>query len=526
MNINKILNKHGIGLYRNKNSVVVEVAEVTYDDTDSNIEYIGTWSASTNANYLNGGSRATNAANSSAKFNFTGTSFKYITKIRSDTITTMDIIIDGTSHNTLLINDSDLYQQIGYSDFSLEDKEHYAEIVFLSGNYGYVDAFTVRGILKPYSVIDAPITSKTYGVKIDTLNSSPGDALTYTDDAIGFTPSLGNNGAFTYGSWEDKFPFNAIKPCLLLNGVVNYYLNPNDYTKKIDGITASDITTGVDGDVMVEFPKIYWKFETVGTDLTIRYSDTKIDDTYKCLAHMRGTAEKDFCYISAYLGNSLASKLRSLSGLTPTTSLTIGAFRTLAQASGSGYDQMAYYQLLMLQVLYIIQFKNRDSQTALGRGNVDSSTLKNTGGSNIKGMYYGETTGKLQNKLYGIEDFYGNLRCWLDGFFNDASRNMLIANQTFNDIGTSYENYGIGASTDVSGFIDTIQGGTETGFTVKTAIGSTTTYYADCGSLTASTVPYFGGHKSDSNPSGIFCVYRAYSATSSSPYIGSRLMFL
>lgn len=244
-----------------------------------------------------------------------------------------------------------------------------------------------------------------YGVKIDTLNSNPSTALTYIDNAVGFTPASGNNGAFSYGSWEDKFPFNQIRPCLYKDGAVNYYLNPNDYTKKLDGST-SDITTGADGDVMVEFPKVYWKFESVGTDLFIRYSPYKVDGGYKCLAHTRGSTEKDKCYISAYLGNDLASKLRSLSGKMPTASKTIGAFRTLAQANGAGYDQMAYYQMLMLQVLFVVMFKNRDSQTALGRGYVDGNSESiATGGTNAKGMFYGEATGKQQIKFCGIEDF-------------------------------------------------------------------------------------------------------------------------
>ena len=267
-------------------------------------------------------------------------------------------------------------------------------------------------VLSAHGIRKTAKKAKIYGVKIDTTNSNPATAVTYTDNAVGLTPATGNNGAFNAGSWADKFPFNLIKPCLYKAGVVNYYLNPNNYAQKIDGVTASDITSGTDGDVMIEFPKIWWKFETIGTDLYVRYSAEKVDSGYKCLAHMRGLfTERATCYISSYLGYSLSSKLRSLSGKTPTATQTIGAFRTLAQANGSGYDQVAYFQLLMLQVLYIVMFKSRDSQTALGRGYVDGNAAAiNTGGTNAKGMFYGETTGKLQNKFCGIEDFYGNLR--------------------------------------------------------------------------------------------------------------------
>lgn len=366
-----------------------------------------------------------------------------------------------------------------------------------------------------------------YGVKINTTNSNPETALTYTDDAIGFTPATGNDGAFDAGSWGNIFPFNAIRPCLYKNGAVNYYLNPDNYAQKEDGVTASDIASGTDGDVMVEFPKIYWKFETIGTDLYVRFSDIKIDDTYKCLAHMRGITEKNYCYISAYLGYSLSSKLRSLSGKTPTGSQTIGAFRTLAQANGTGYDQMAFFQLLMLQVLFTVMFKSRDSQTALGRGYVDGNAAAiATGGTDAKGMFYGETTGKLQNKFCGIEDFWGNRYYWIDGMFSNATRNILIANQTFNNTGAGYTDYGIGAATNIEGYISAIQGETETGFMPKTVAGSLSTYYADYGGLYASCLPRFGGYGADADYAGAFGLDVDRSAADAYPIIGARLLAL
>jgi hypothetical protein len=399
--------------------------------------------------------------------------------------------------------------------------------VNIDGIARHIDSMwtNIDGVLKVIN--STPAVPVIYGVKIDTLNSNPATALTYTDDAVGFTPASGNNGAFNVGSWADKFPFNLIKPCLYNAGAVNYYLNPNNYTQKIDGITASDITTGADGDVMIEFPKLYWKFETIGTDLYIRYSSTKVDASYKCLAHMRGTTEKDKCYISAYMGYNLTSKLRSLSGKVPTVSLRIGAGRTLAEANGAGYDQMAYFQLLMLQVLFIVMFKNRNSQTALGRGYVDGNTVAiNTGGTNAKGMFYGETTGKLQNKFCGIEDFYGNLRYWIDGFFCNATRNMLITNQNFNDTGSGYTDYGKGATDDLGGYISTVQGGTETGFVFKAIAGSATTYYTDNGRLCYSSVPYFGGYWADMDIAGAFYLYAYAAASGSDTIISSRLMAL
>lgn len=366
---------------------------------------------------------------------------------------------------------------------------------------------------------------KVYGVKIDTTNSNPETALTYTDNAVGFTPAKMGATTFNYGSWENVYPFNQIKPCVVKNGVVQYYLNPNDYSKKADGTTA-DITSGNDGDVMVEFPKIWWKFETVGNDLYVRYATKQKDSTYKCLAHQRGTTEKDKVYISAYLGTEVSSKLRSLSGKTPTANKTIGAFRTLAQANGSNYDQMAYYQLLMLQILYIVMFKDRDSQSALGRGYVDGNSASTTTGNlNTKGLFYGETTGKVQMKFCGVEDFYGNLSYFVDGIFSDSSRNLLINNQAFNDTGSNYTNYGQSATVTLGGYINTVQGGTETGFIPKSTSGSATTYYPDYGSLYASRVVNFGGNWNYASDTGAFNLRLLCFAGDVGLDIGARLMF-
>lgn len=415
----------------------------------------------------------------------------------------------------------DKYATDSFVDNNLVNGETYYYRVF-----PYSDSGTINTNEEGQELLCSPKAYVLYGVKIDTTNSNPESALTYTDMAEKFTPASGNNGSFSYGSWEDKFPFNQIKPCLYKDGAVNYYINPSDYTKKEDG-SDSDITSGDNGDIMIEFPKIYWKFETIGTDLYIRYSDAKVDDGYKCLAHMRGTTEKDKCYISAYLGYSDGTKLRSLSGKTPTVNKTIGTFRTLAQANGSGYDQMAYYQLLMLQVLFTVMFKNRDSQTALGRGYVDgNSSSISTGNTNKKGLFYGETTGKMQNKFCGIEDFCGNCFYWIDGFYSDSNRHMLISNENFNDTGSGYTDYGQGAVSDINGYILDIQGTTETGFVVKATAGSTTTHYCDYGILYASQLPCFGGSWSYADSAGAFRLGVGFSVSGARSDVGGRLIAL
>lgn len=376
--------------------------------------------------------------------------------------------------------------------------------------------------------INAPLpitTNKIYGLSIDKSNSNPETAVVYTDDAIGFTPANGNNGYFHAGSWATEYPFNQIRPCVFKDGIVQYYLNPTDYSKKIDG-TNADITTGIDGDVMIQFPKLWWKIVDSPSHLYVKYSTYQVDSTYKPLAHTRGTTESNWIYLSAYSGwVETSTKLRSLSDKIPTVDVTLGDFRTFAQAN-SGYEQMTYYGVLMLQILYLMMFKNRDSQTALGRGYVDGNTsLINTGSANTMGMFYGTSNGSDRIKFCGIEDLWGNIRFFIDGLISDASRNILIGNKNFNDTGSGYVNYGVISNFDNTGFVSSVQGGTETGFIPNNFGGSSTTYYPDQADIIASCASSFGGSKHNGDSAGIFSmgISSHLDDIDGSPSVSSRL---
>jgi hypothetical protein len=359
----------------------------------------------------------------------------------------------------------------------------------------------------------------TYGVSIDLTNQNPETAVTYTDDAVGMTPG---------SAWDSMPIFKDIKPCVLKNGVVQYYLNPNDLTKKADG-TSADITSGNDGDVMIEIPKTGFKISTVGDTLTIKVTDNPNDTAnFKYYAHTRSVeGDRSKLYIGAYLGWNDGGKLRSLSGKTPTVNLTIGTFRARAKANGSGYDLVSFYPLTLLQCLYLIKYKNLDSQTALGRGYVDgNSAATNTGGTNQKGMFFGETTGKQQMKFLGIEDFWGNLPWWIDGLFSDSNRNIKTAFQNFNDTGSGYTDRGQGATSEIGNYMSKPQGTSQTGFIAKEVSGSASTYFCDFASLSASRLPSFGGYWSYASDAGAFYLRVAHDASYSYSTLGGRLMYL
>ena len=87
-----------------------------------------------------------------------------------------------------------------------------------------------------------------YGV---TWNEST-DAYTRTGILAGMTTSksLGNDAYFIQ---------SQMRRCVMSDaGVVQYYLDPDDSTKKADGSSAN--LDGTDGSVMVEIPKFYVRY--------------------------------------------------------------------------------------------------------------------------------------------------------------------------------------------------------------------------------------------------------------------------
>lgn len=80
-------------------------------------------------------------------------------------------------------------------------------------------------------------------------------------------------------SYHKSLPIQSeYKGCLMKNGKVNYYLDPNDWSKKADGTPS--VLDGTDGDVMVHIPKFYGKSGSNGNKRWVRITTTKIDSSW------------------------------------------------------------------------------------------------------------------------------------------------------------------------------------------------------------------------------------------------------
>lgn len=79
------------------------------------------------------------------------------------------------------------------------------------------------------------------------------------------------------------------KGCVVNNGKLQYYLNPNDWSKKSNGEPSH--LDGTDGDVMIRTPRFYGKSGSNGNKRWVRISTVKVDASWNEIPEM---------FISAY----------------------------------------------------------------------------------------------------------------------------------------------------------------------------------------------------------------------------------
>jgi hypothetical protein len=170
---------------------------------------------------------------------------------------------------------------------------------------------------------------------------------------------------------------NNMKRCLLLDdGSVNYYLDPTDSTKKLDG--SPSILDGTDGQVMVEIPQHYRKFETVGDTQRVLISEYPFEGSHlvplqyisafeAALQRSTNKLSSVINFTTDYRGGNNTSAWdvddRSLLGM-PVTNLSRIGFTTAAQTRGLKWFQMLYETYKTVVWLYMIEYANRNSQAA------------------------------------------------------------------------------------------------------------------------------------------------------------------
>lgn len=355
-----------------------------------------------------------------------------------------------------------------------------------------------------------------FGVCWDTSNSSTAlTRLTPETDPYGLVmksvttepkPAVGTgSGSSPFDAYA---PWSGMKECNLdSSGTVTAWKGDNTFSR------ANNYT-------MVFIPEFYVAAKRNGTKQYFYISNVQKNGMVK----HPGSGK----YIGRYhMGSQIVSK----SGVSPLVNYTRSWFRHCATNSGSKthlYDFATYCAIIWL---YIIEFADWDCQSKIGQGYTNgNTTVIRSGGTDNMTYHTGRasgTDGKTAVQYRWIENLWGNVSQWVDGFNANGTEAYYCTDPSkyADDTATGYTNIG---TLPASGWIKDLTV-TDNGLLIPEASGgSDTTYVPDYvySSLGQWYTLLVGGYWYDSTTAGLLC-FRANDTSSnenSGTNVSTRLM--
>ena len=352
----------------------------------------------------------------------------------------MKFYLDENKTKVLDIETNTINGFLDVSSTSSKTHSIYWEWPYDSGRYNDLD---IEYANKSFTV-DVTTVGKqskdgimTYGIKRNTNSTST--AWERIEDSIGLeaNANLPESGTSTTANTTVKNDFDNIYPW---SEIKSY--NYNASTKKVtawygDSNFAFD---GSNGEVLTYIPGFYYKREVVnGMEYQYiskyeqegySYSEPFSVGRYKIsrassLSDISSNNNGKIELMVAQAGNQDISdfdinteNISSRSGAKPLTYKKIGYFREYASKLGSDFSIMDYHWYV-LQMLYLVEYADYDSQTKLGFGVTNDSSRLGAilGGTDELGMQSGCLVNDgAHSMIYrGIEDIYGNTADFLDG---------------------------------------------------------------------------------------------------------------
>ena len=375
----------------------------------------------------------------------------------------------------------------------------------------------------PLKKVGKVISTKVQGDVIDAAILALYQGVAWNESADTYTRTGSLTGVPVSQSAENVLlPIQSqMRRCILNDsGVVQYYLDPFDSTKKTNGDAAN--LDGTDGQVMVEIPAFYYKYTYLGTTHTWEVSQYPLNGFTLHPAFIKNGANVAYRYIGAYEGSlyddsasrytnglqlvagstdfvnatkaitrtgeshpfsllevgdkivvagttnnngtftvatagdqtiivteALVQELAvatatvetekdfandilcSVSAKAPINDLTRANGRTIAAKRGTGWRQQDYDLISAVQLLYLVEYADFNSQSMIGNGLTDWASgtwdtwndynpIETNGNSNSDGDATANTSGGdgvagSYMSYRGIENFYGHIWKWVDG---------------------------------------------------------------------------------------------------------------
>ena len=326
------------------------------------------------------------------------------------------------------------------------------------------------------------------------------------------------------------------KGCVVKNGKLQYYLNPNDWSKTANGFPS--VLDGTDGDVMIHIPRFYGKSGSNGNKRWVRISTVKIDASWVEIPEMFVSAYKITTFVDSGKGK-VASVVNTTENYRgggnrvnfdqylstdkfktdlgkPRTNISRDQARTMANNSGQELLCYEFYKWIFYWN-YVIEYANFNSQKefnseltsdgyhqgGLGSGLTtwdwnswnaynENYAITPCGYTNEFGNFSGVKTIQIQspektlyaNRWRGFENPFGDIWINLEGII--IKRDAAAANSnvyTTTDVlkyGDDYSLFDIaGVEIAQDGWIKTFDLGSKAEIIPSSIAGSESTYKCD-----------------------------------------------
>jgi len=257
-----------------------------------------------------------------------------ITSLNETGIADGEIAIFNLTNKDIRTSDKTIVTMLGTDDTTVPTSK------------AMVDALSLK-----IDKLDFPI----FGVKFTKASSSP--AGTRTRSAVGLTATSGVGVAGASGF--DTYNVFKLRTCNRVGGIVTaYYGEP--------GFDA------VDKDTFVEIPKAYYRVWDDGTYLNYEISELPFTGASLHPVFKHNAAVQNKIYLASYKSSyNGSSKHESKSGKFPDVIISRPTSRTRSIARGA-YACVQDVQVRdWLNILVMVEFATRDSQSAIGRGYCD-----------------------------------------------------------------------------------------------------------------------------------------------------------
>lgn len=339
--------------------------------------------------------------------------------------------------------------------------------------------------------------------------------LTKSNDPNGHvTEDITTDPSPAVGTGAGSSPFDSYAPW---SGMEEYNIvnNAVSYKKGQSGFSR----TG--NDTVVYIPEFYYKITESG------------GKRYFYVADKAATGFTKHPGSGKYVGRyNTGANYVSKSGLSPLVNISRATARTGSKSKGSKWGQYDYASWCAVWLLYLVEFADWNSQTAIGRGNVDSGSVKTTGGTDSMTYHTGRasgTDGSTQVQYRGIEDPWGNVWEWIDGVnFSDGTVYVCTTPSSYaDDTATNYTS--AGTKVQSNGWIKDIGMSSNMPWTFYpiTVGGSETTYISDYAYYGSGwRVLMVGGNYNNGSNAGLFYFNANNTSSNTNSNVGARPLVL